>query len=116
MAAKVNKGDSKVEIFKVVKGIWSPRTVGFESLMLKAVQKRKKKKEKKAEAKQLYEKLSPSGFSFMFLPPLRDHSSIQISASVLYPDKLALETKQDKVCLLLMRALFGSSFHTSSVS
>lgn len=47
MAAKVNKGDSKVEIFKVVKGIWSPRTVGFESLMLKAVQKRKKKKKKK---------------------------------------------------------------------
>lgn len=43
MAAKVNTGDSKVGIFKVVKGIWSPRTVAFESPMLKAVQKKKKK-------------------------------------------------------------------------
>lgn len=46
IAAKVNKGDSKVEIFEVVRGIWSPRAVVFESPMLKAVQNKRKKKKK----------------------------------------------------------------------
>lgn len=47
IAAKVNKGDSKVEIFEVVRGIWSPRAVVFESPMLKAVQNKRKKKKKR---------------------------------------------------------------------
>lgn len=52
IAAKVNKGDSKVEIFEVVRGIWSSRAVVFENPMLKAVQnKRKKKKKKKGRGK-----------------------------------------------------------------
>lgn len=47
MPAKVNKAESKVEIFKVIEEIWSRRTGGFENPVLKVVKKKKKKEGKR---------------------------------------------------------------------